>query len=160
MREAKVVTCFLLRRTERGDEVLVLRRSERVGTYRGRWAGVSGYLEEASPLEQAQREIEEETGLSRREVSLLAEGEPLEVVDESIGVRWTVHPFLFEMITDRLKPVLLKLDWEHVEARWVRPEEVAEMDTVPGLAEALDRVYEHAGDETRGKRKGERGKRR
>jgi len=49
MQEAKVVTCFLLRRAAAGDEVLLLRRSQKVGTYRGRWAGVSGYLEEAAP---------------------------------------------------------------------------------------------------------------
>ena len=142
-----MVTCFLLRRGKSGDEVLLLRRSERVGTYRGRWAAVSGYLEapstgsgQASPLEQAQREIEEETGLSGQEIRLLAEGEPLEVVDESIGVRWTVHPFLFEVV-DRLRPVPLRLDWEHVESRWVPPQDVVRFETVPALAEALERVY-------------------
>lgn len=137
MRDVHVVTCFLLRRGEGGDEVLLLRRSERVGTYRGRWAGVSGYLEAESPLEQAYREIEEEVGLARDGVRLLAEGEPLTVLDESIDTRWTVHPFLFEL--DR--PERVRLDWEHTESRWVRPEEVPDLDTVPGLAEALARVY-------------------
>ncbi len=137
-----MVTCFLMRRPVRqgggrGDEVLFLRRSERVGTYQGRWAGVSGYLESGSPLEQALLEIEEETGLSREDVRLLAEGEALEVVDEGIGVRWTVHPFLFEV----MRPERVRLDWEHVEARWLPPQEVGMLDTVPGLAEALARVY-------------------
>ncbi len=157
MRDVEVVTCFLLRRGQEGDEVLVLRRSERVGTYPGKWAGVSGYLEPgASAMQQAEREIEEETGLSREEVRLLRQGEPLEVVDEGIGVRWRVHPFLLEVVSGalssrrkaRLKPGLgageaerVRLDWEHVEARWVRPEEVRELETVPGLAEALERVY-------------------
>lgn len=137
MRDVHVVTCFLLRRGEGGDEVLLLRRSERVGTYRGRWAGVSGYLEAESPLEQAYREMEEEVGLARDGVRLLAEGEPLTVLDESIDTRWTVHPFLFEL--DR--PERVRLDWEHTESRWVRPQEVPNLETVPGLAEALARVY-------------------
>jgi 8-oxo-dGTP diphosphatase len=137
MRDVHVVTCFLLRRGEGGDEVLLLRRSERVGTYRGRWAGVSGYLEAQSPLEQAYREIEEEVGLARDGVRLLAEGEPLTVLDESVDTRWTVHPFLFEL--DR--PERVRLDWEHTESRWVRPQEVPALETVPGLAEALARVY-------------------
>ena len=81
MQEAKVVTCFLLRHTAAGDEVLLLRRSQQVGTYRGRWAGVSGYLEEADALAQAYREVEEEAGLTHEEVSLLRAGEPLVVLD-------------------------------------------------------------------------------
>lgn len=138
MRDVHVVTCFLLRRSEGADEVLLLRRSGRVGTYRGRWAGVSGYVEEgATPLDQAYREMEEEVGLGRDAVRLLAEGEPLIVADESIDTRWTVHPFLFDL----LRPEGLRLDWEHTEMRWLRPEEVAGTETVPALAEALSRVY-------------------
>jgi ADP-ribose pyrophosphatase YjhB (NUDIX family) len=137
MEEAKVVTCFLLRRAAAGDEVLLLRRSQEVGTYRGRWAGVSGYLEENEPLAQAYREVEEEAGLAREEVRLLKTGEPLEVVDAEAGRRWIVHPFLFEV-----RPgAQVRVDWEHTEARWVRPEEVFAFETVPQLAEALMRVY-------------------
>ena len=137
MREAKVVTCFLLRRAAAGDEVLLLRRSQQVGTYRGRWAGVSGYLEEADPLAQAYREVEEETGLMREDVTLLRTGDPLEVVDTDAGRRWIVHPFLFEVRPD----AQVRVDWEHTETRWVRPEEVLAFDTVPQLAETLTRVY-------------------
>ncbi len=150
MRDVQVVTCFLLRRGEDDDpsagslagqagqaQVLLLRRSERVGTYRGRWAGVSGYLEASPPLEQAYREIEEEVGLGRDVVRLLAQGETLVVPDETIDMRWTVHPFLFEV----LQPEHIRLDWEHTESRWVKPDEVSALETVPGLAEALARVY-------------------
>ena len=137
MRDVHVVTCFLLRRGEDTDEVLLLRRSGRVGTYRGRWAGVSGHLEAEPALEQAYREVEEEVGLRRGDVRMLAEGEPLIVVDEAIDTRWTVHPLLFEVV--RQEDV--RLDWEHTESRWVRPEEVSGMETVPELAEALARVY-------------------
>jgi len=137
MREANVVTCFLLRRSGGGDEVLLLRRSERVGTYRGRWAAVSGYIESEPSLEQAYREIAEEVGLAREEVRLLAEGEPLPVRDAAAGTRWTVHPFLFLA----LAPEKVRLDWEHEEARWVRPEELSQYETVPRLAEALAHVY-------------------
>jgi 8-oxo-dGTP pyrophosphatase MutT (NUDIX family) len=137
MQVAKVVTCFLLRRTSAGDEVLLLRRSQQVGTYRGRWAGVSGYLEEADPLAQAYREVEEEAGLTRADVSLLQAGEPIGVLDAEAGRRWIVHPFLFEVRPD----AEVLVDWEHTEARWVPPEEVFAFETVPQLAEALARVY-------------------
>ncbi len=137
MRDVEVVTCFLLRRGDGGDTLLLLRRSDRVSTYQGLWAGVSGYLESESPLEQAYREIEEEVGLRRSDVRLLAQGEPLIVVDETIDTRWTAHPFLFEA----LRPERMRLDWEHVESRWVRVEEMGGLETVPRLEEALGRVY-------------------
>lgn len=137
MRQAKVVTCFLLRRSDGDEEILLLRRSQQVGTYRGRWAGVSGYIEEIDPLTQAYTEIEEETGLAREDVQLLRTGEPLEVVDAETERLWIVHPFLFEVG----EPARIRTDWEHIETRWIRPQEIFEYETVPQLAETLMRVY-------------------
>jgi len=137
MRKAKVVTCFLLRRSGGGDEILLLRRSQRVSTYRGRWAGVSGYIEETDPLAQAYRELEEETGLARENVRLLRTGDPLEVVDAEAERRWIVHPFLFEV----REPARIRTDWEHIETCWIRPKDISRYETVPQLAETLMRVY-------------------
>jgi 8-oxo-dGTP diphosphatase len=137
MRQAKVVTCFLLRRSGGGEEILLLRRSQQVGTYRGRWAGVSGYIEETDALTQAYTEMEEETGLAEEDVQLLRTGEPLEAVDTEAERRWIVHPFLFEV----REPARIRADWEHTETRWIRPEEIFQYETVPQLAETLMRVY-------------------
>jgi len=131
LQEKKVVTCFL----ESEGEILILRRSEAVGSYRGRWAGVSGYIETTAD-EQALTEIEEETGLARGDVELLKQGEPLAVEDEGLGIRWVVHPYLFR-IKDRDK---IRIDWEHKEARWIKPEDIEHYQTVPKLKEALSRV--------------------
>ena len=137
MRQANVVTCFLLRRSGGEDEILLLRRSQQVGTYRGRWAGVSGYVEGADPLTQAYAEISEETSLAREDVQLLRTGEPLEVVDAEAERRWLVHPFLFEVS----EPARIRTDWEHIETRWTRPKDIFQYETVPELAETLMRVY-------------------
>lgn len=136
MRETPVVTAFLMRPGPAGPRLLLLRRSARVGSYRGRWAAVSGYLE-GEPLQQALREIEEETGLGPAEVRLLRRGPLVAAPDPGLGRRWLVHPFLFEVVGRRP----LRLDWEHVEARWVRPESVFRYPTVPRLPEALQAVY-------------------
>jgi 8-oxo-dGTP pyrophosphatase MutT (NUDIX family) len=137
MQQANVVTCFLLRRSGGEDEILLLRRSQQVGTYRGRWAGVSGYIEGADPLTQAYAEISEETGLASEDVQLLRTGEPLAVVDAEAERRWIVHPFLFEVS----EPARIRTDWEHIETRWIQPKDIFQYETVPQLAEALMRVY-------------------
>jgi 8-oxo-dGTP pyrophosphatase MutT (NUDIX family) len=137
MQQANVVTCFLLRRSGGEDEILLLRRSQQVGTYRGRWAGVSGYIEGADPLTQAYAEISEETALAREDVHLLRTGEPLAVVDAEADRRWIVHPFLFEV----RESARIRADWEHTETRWIRPQDIFQYETVPQLAEALMRVY-------------------
>lgn len=131
LQEKKVVTCFL----ESGGEILILRRSGEVGSYQGRWAGVSGYIETTAD-EQALTEIEEETSLSRQDVELVKRGEPLAVEDEGLGVRWVVHPYLFH-IKDRDK---IRIDWEHKEARWIAPKDIDNYQTVPKLKEALAQV--------------------
>jgi 8-oxo-dGTP diphosphatase len=133
-----VVTCFLLRRDRGHDELLLVRRSERVRTYKGHWAGVSGYLEPgATPEEQAYTELREETTLAPDQVQLLAAGEPLSVHDPAAGLDWIVHPFLFLV----LAPDRIHTDWEARDSAWVAPNEVAARPTVPGLTEALARVY-------------------
>lgn len=135
---AHVVSCFLLRRDQAGDRVLLARRSERVRTYRGAWGAISGYVESGvSPLDQAYQEIREETGLSGSDVSLLREGEPLAFRDETIAQDWVVHPFLFLA----LRPDEAQRDWEAREFAWVAPDAVSGLPTVPMLAEALARVY-------------------
>jgi len=126
--EVGVVTSFL----ERADgRILLLERSEKVGSFRGHWAGVSGFLETATPLEQAFREILEETGLGAADLDLLNEGAPVLARD---GARvFIVHPFRF-----RARRTDVRLDWEHTRAEWVDPAEIRRRPTVP----KLDRVWE------------------
>jgi 8-oxo-dGTP diphosphatase len=120
-----VVTVFLVN----AGKVLVLRRSDRVSTYRGKWAGVSGYLEaDETPRERALKEVREETGLGRSDLSIVREGAPVLIP----CTPYIVHPFLFELKRGRVR-----LDWEHTGSRWVAPSELARLDTVPGLAKVF-----------------------
>jgi ADP-ribose pyrophosphatase YjhB (NUDIX family) len=134
--ERHVVTCFLLRRSPAGDQILLVRRSAAVSTYPGRWAGISGSVD-TTPEAQALTEIAEETGLTPPAIRLLGRGAPLTVDDPALGRRWVVHPYLFLVET----PAAVRLDWEHTEGRWVTPAELAGYPTVPGLRDALARVY-------------------
>jgi len=127
-----VVTCFLVRPDD--GRVLLGQRSGGVSTYPGRWAAVSGSVEEAGPLEQAYREIEGETGLRRSDVELESEGRPVRFTDWDLGTVWVVHPCRFHCRA----PDDVRRDWEHVRFQWVEPERIPDMETVPKLAEAWE----------------------
>jgi translation initiation factor 2B subunit (eIF-2B alpha/beta/delta family)/isopentenyldiphosphate isomerase len=134
MTHAHVVTCFL--RNPATGRVLLTRRSDAVGTYVGRWAGVSGYVE-GSPedaLDDARREIREETGL---DATLVRAGDPLDVDD---GDRqWTVHPFLFDASGDPADDGVTPN--EELEAtEWVHATTMLDRETVPDLWAAYRRV--------------------
>ncbi len=132
LEEKHVVTSFL----EHRGKILILRRSVKVGTYRRSWAGVSGYME-TNPIDQAFTEISQETQLFKKDIKLIKKGRPLEVIDKDLNRKWIVHPFLFHVKA----PDKIKIDWEHTEARWIKPSELKKYETVPGLAKALSRVY-------------------
>ncbi len=133
LHEKQVVTCFL----ESDGEILILRRSQQVGSYQGRWAGVSGYIETTAD-EQALVEIEEETSLCGEDLKLVKRGKPLLIEDEKLGVKWMVHPYLFH-IKDRGK---IKIDWEHKETKWIASKDIDSFETVPMLKETLAQVYD------------------
>ena len=133
-----VVTCFLTH----GSKVLLIRRSEEVSTYRGLWAGISGYVERV-PLNQAYQELLEETGVSEDQVHLRGIGVPLRVDDDRFGKHWLVFSYLFEAA----EPPVIETNWEASEYGWFTPDEVAGMDTVPGLSDGLARVWPAGGDQ-------------
>jgi nicotinamide-nucleotide amidase len=128
----EIVTCFI----ESENMILLVRRSGRVGDYRGDWACISGYVEKKSTDEQAWIEIYEETGLGKKDLKLITTGQPLEVIDEKLKTKWIVHPYLF--YTNRQEKI--HLNAEHTESRWIDPEELDHYNTVPQLKEALRHV--------------------
>jgi hypothetical protein len=126
-----VVTAFLYR----GERALLLRRSGRVATHRGRPAGVSGHLPRV-PLAQARLELREEAGVGPEDAALRGIGTPMLVGDPEAEKPWLVCTFLFRLRRDA--PV--GTDWESADSTWVRPEGIGALDTVPGLADGTRRV--------------------
>ena len=135
LRPTHVVTNFLLRTDGKEPRILIVRRSQRVGSYNARWAGISGFVEPGvTPDDQAYTEIREETGLQRDQLRMLKRGTVIEHVDASLNRHWYIHPYLFEVLT----PDAIKLDWEATEMRWIAPSELANYETVPKLKEAYE----------------------
>ncbi|HEV2581479.1 MAG TPA: NUDIX domain-containing protein [Ktedonobacteraceae bacterium] len=135
LRPTHVVTCFLRRVDQDEPRILLVRRSQRVGSYNARWAGVSGFVEEGVPPdEQAYTEIREETGLEREQAHMRRRGAVVEHEDASIGRHWFIHPYLFDVAA----PDAIHLDWEATEMRWIAPAELGQFETVPKLQEAYE----------------------
>lgn len=125
-----VVTCFV----ECEGRLLLLRRSEKVRTYRGKWCTVAGYLDEPKTVrEKALIELEEELHVTEKEIVAFRSGTAYEFEDTDSHRTWIVHPVLVRLAE---RPVI-SLDWEHTECRWIEPGAIGEYDTVPMLERSL-----------------------
>jgi 8-oxo-dGTP pyrophosphatase MutT (NUDIX family) len=125
-----VVTCFL----RRGTQVLILKRSQGVKTNKGKWAGVSGYVEvDETPIQTAYKELEEEVSATSDQIELVRQAEPLTFLDPEHDTTWVVHPFLFDDLG-----VDIVLDWEHTEFVWIEPGQLGSYDTVASLVRTLE----------------------
>lgn len=132
----KVVTCLLM---NDDGKLLILKRSSKVRTYKGLWGGVAGYVEDdEEPYETALKEIREEVGIEKEDVSLIEQGDPIEFTDFYEGERydWIIYPFLFRIE----KKGKLQIDWEHSEYRWIIPSEITRYDTVPHLKDIVSKI--------------------
>jgi len=131
MQETAVVTVFL----RHGTDVLLLRRSDRVGSYSGRWGAVAGHAE-GDPDAAARQEVREETGIDPHEsTTLVRRGDQFTVVDVDLDTRWVVHPFLFDCETRDVDP-----NEETAEYEWTAPTAILRRETVPDLWTSYDRV--------------------
>lgn len=128
VRTTGIVTAFV--RDVRTDKVLLLRRSNRVRTMRGKWSGVSGIIEgNEKPLNRAKTEIFEEAGIARSKIRLIRSANGIRIKSPQYrNHEWVVSAFLFEADSP---PV--RLNWENSDYRWVKIAEMGKYETVPDL---------------------------
>jgi 8-oxo-dGTP pyrophosphatase MutT (NUDIX family) len=125
----KVSTSILI---NENNEILILKRSEKVRTYKGYWGGVAGYVEKnETPLETAYKEILEEVNLNEDDIYFLKQNKPIIFSDFYFDKKyeWKIYSFLFKC----LKKNKISLDWEHIEFKWIPPSEIKKFLTVPYL---------------------------
>ncbi len=130
MRSTKIVTSFI---TD-NNKFLLLKRSQKVKTMKGLWAGISGIIEkDEEPLTRAKIEIFEELGIPEDGISLLKTAEQIKVESPQYkNHQWEIFPFLFEV-----KEPKIKLNWENSEFIWINPDEISNYKTVPNLEKVL-----------------------
>lgn len=135
MDRKEIVTSFLIK----NGKVLILKRSDKVGSFKGKWAGISGFIEDENSLEAALREIKEETGIDSKYLELLKIGVPFDINDAVNDTIWSINPFLF-----LFKGRKINIDWEHDTFEWVYPKEIENYDTVTNLKKTLYNLIENA----------------
>ena len=130
MRSTKIVTSFI----KDNEKLLILKRSNKVKSMKGLWAGVSGIIEKnEEPLERAKIEIFEEVGITEDKISLLKAAEGMKVNSPQYeNHEWEIFPFLFEA-----KNPTITLNWENSEFKWIDVDDLDNYETVPSLQKVL-----------------------
>lgn len=133
MRATKIVTSFI----QDEQKILILKRSDKVKTMKGLWAGISGIIEkDENPLTRAKIEIYEETGISEDKIKLIKSAEKLRVNSPQYeNHEWEIFPFLFEA-----KNPEIKLNWENSEYLWIQVDELKNYNSVPSLEKVLSNL--------------------
>jgi 8-oxo-dGTP pyrophosphatase MutT (NUDIX family) len=130
MRSTKIVTSFI-----RADgKLLILKRSDKVKSMKGLWAGVSGIIEKnEEPLKRAKIEIFEEVGITEDKITLVKAAKEMRVNSPQYeNHEWKIFPFLFET-----ENPIIKLNWENSEFKWIDSNELEEYEIVPSLQKVL-----------------------
>ena len=130
MRSTKIVTSFI----KDNEKLLILKRSDKVKSMKGLWAGISGIIEKnEEPLKRAKIEILEEVGIIEDRITLVRSVEEMRINSPQYeNHEWEIFPFLFEA-----KNPIIKLNWENSEFKWINKEELKNYDTVPSLQKVL-----------------------
>ena len=133
MNYTNIVTSFL----QNDSKILLLKRSARVKSMKGLWAGVSGIIENNEiPINRAKIEIWEETGIEEVQVMLLKSVQEMRVRSPQYkNHEWNIFPFLFQVDNPKIK-----LNWENSEYRWIDPTEITNYETVPSLENILSNL--------------------
>ncbi|MBA4447572.1 MAG: NUDIX domain-containing protein [Nitrosopumilus sp.] len=130
MRSTRIVTSFI----KNSDQILILKRSEKVRSMKGLWSGVSGMIENnENPLDRAKIEIFEEIGMKEDEIKLVKKSEKMKISSSQYkNHQWEIFPFLFET-----KKETIQLNWENSDFKWILPIELKNYETVPSLEKLL-----------------------
>ena len=130
MRSTKIVTSFI----RDNDKLLILKRSDKVKSMKGLWAGISGIIENGEePLSRAKIEIFEEVGITEDEITLIKAIEGMRIKSPQYkNHEWEIFPFLFEAS----RPTI-KLNWENSDFKWIKVNELEKFETVPSLQKVL-----------------------
>ena len=132
-RYAPVINCLV---THKG-KILIVKRSQDSEYYPGRWAGISGFLDDAKTIqEKVKEELSEELGVKPSQIVRIKTAPVFEYEGRNYKKVWIAHPVKVEISTDKIK-----LDWEAQEYKWILPKEVKNYTFGPGFLAVFSLFY-------------------
>lgn len=132
-----VVTCII----ENDNKLLILKRSEKMKSFRHRWSGISGYLENNEDLlSRALIEIYEETKIKKENITLrkILNQCLIEIENNRIII---IQPFFFSSKTN-----IISLNWENCDYKWIKEDQVKNYNAVPKLTYMLYNCFNMIND--------------
>ena len=136
IRYSPVVNCVV----RLGDYVLLQQRSPEMRLYPSYWNGISGFLDtNGSVEEKALEELSEEAGITKHQVQSLVRGQVLIQEAPEYHKTWIVFPVL-ATLKSKIKP---QLNWEATSLEWVKKDQLAAYNLLPGFAEVLQTFSLH-----------------
>jgi hypothetical protein len=114
------------------NNILILKRSKKVKSFKHKWGGVSGYFEKNEDLlSRALIEIYEETKINKENLTLrkILKQITIEIEKEKSIM---IQPFYFYSDSKNVS-----MNWEHSEHRWITKNQSDSYETVPKLAQIL-----------------------
>lgn len=129
-RYAPVINCLVTHK----EKILIVKRSKDSKFYPGRWAGISGFLDDTKTIqEKVKEELSEELGVKPSQIVKIKTALVFEYEGRNYKKVWIAHPVLVEIATDKLT-----LDWEASEYKWISPKEVKNYTFGPGFMEVFN----------------------
>ncbi len=128
--KCRVLVCWVKHK----NKFLLLKRSDKVLAYKNMWSSLAGFLDDEKSLEEkVKEELQEEIGISEKNIIKIIPGKTYEMIDKKINRKWITHPVLCEVNTDQVR-----LDWEHTGYKWVTEGEFDNFEIVPNSLKAFE----------------------
>lgn len=131
-----VLVCFVRYQ----DKYLLLKRSDKVGLYKGYWSAIAGFIdnEKQTLREKVLEELDEEAGITEEQIVGWTWIEEYEYSDPVTGKKFIRYP----VVVDFLHRPEITLDWEHHKHEWICAEERQNYQQITGSEESWKRVLE------------------
>ena len=127
-----VLNCFV----KVWEEILLMKRSNKVSTHQGKWHILAGYVDEFVSIEdKVMEELREEASILPDKVKEFKIIDSFTVTNNETWKKRKVYSTTVELES---KPKV-KLNREHTDYKWIRPEQVIDFDTVPKLVDKMKR---------------------
>ena len=116
------------------EEILLLKRSDKVMNYKNLWTGLGGFIDEQKPLKsKILEELQEELAISNNAIKSIQLFNPMDIVKGDNHI-CHIYPGLVELH----EKVNITLDWEHTEYKWINVEMINCLDLAPNTVEILE----------------------